>query len=136
MFKKIIILSFLVIFLFSIKVAGAVDVLLEWSPVNASALQGYKVYVRLAGDVYNYDYPVLTISDPNVNIGWVVGLDFFSAYAFVVRAFNVLDVESEDSNEVGPVFMNELCEILPPGEGPIPPGKVKKLYLRDTNLCE
>ena len=74
---------------------AAAQLSLAWDSVADANSAGYRVYARLAGETYG-DEPVwsgessfCTINDLNDN----------NSYCFIVRASNINDIESADSNE-------------------------------------
>jgi hypothetical protein len=76
-------------------VAGAAQVTLEWGPPDPS-LDGYKIYVRTEGEVYDYHFPAWSGTNTTCTID---NLADDTTHYFVVRAWAGNDV-STDSNEV------------------------------------
>lgn len=75
--------------------AYGAQVVLEWDP-NLPTPDGYKVFYRIEGQVYNYNNPAWTGSESTCTI---TELENNQSYYFVVRAFDG-ESESGDSNEV------------------------------------
>lgn len=90
-------LSLLVVFFILTlpSMAGAVNVTLAWDP-NDPAPDGYRIYQRIEGQVYDYSHPAWTGTGTS---GTVYNLDYDTTYYFVVRAYVGTD-ESGDSNEI------------------------------------
>ena len=68
---------------------------LAWDAPTSPAdeIDGYKLFSRVEGEAYNYDYPLWT--GPNLTV-WV---EILVPTYFVVRAYNSVG-DSEDSNEI------------------------------------
>lgn len=75
--------------------AQASDVTLAWDP-NDPAPDGYRLFMRQDGQVYDYSSPAWQGTDTQATLS---DLSEGVTYAFVCRAF-VGDQESGDSNEV------------------------------------
>ncbi|BBO77592.1 hypothetical protein DSCW_50090 [Desulfosarcina widdelii] len=71
------------------------QVTLAWD-ANDSKPEGYRVFSRQSGEAYNYDHPIW---EGTATTCTLIGLDDFTDYAFVVRAYDG-NLESADSNEV------------------------------------
>jgi hypothetical protein len=80
--------------LLSIMAHGA-SVMLCWDP-NNPAPEGYRVFIRLEGDAYDYTQPAWQGAENNVVLG---GPLFGQTHYYVVRAYDG-NLESVDSNEV------------------------------------
>lgn len=93
MFKKVL-LTLLVALLLA-GAAQAADVTLAWD-ANDPAPDGYRLFVRLEGQAYDYSAPAW---QGTATTGTITDLVEGTTYAFVVRAY-VGSVESADSNEV------------------------------------
>lgn len=101
-------LSLFLVLVLSVLIATstfAADVQLAWDP-NDPVPEGYRLFQRIEGGVYDYTQPVITDnSDASGNIPAsitttkVSGLQECTSYFFVVRAY-VGAEESGDSNEV------------------------------------
>ena len=73
------------------------QVTLQWDAVNDASVSGYRIYLRVEGESYDYDWPEWQgTSTQHV----VPDLDEDTVYFFVVRAFDQSGNESVDSNEV------------------------------------
>jgi len=88
-------LIFLVIYAHS-AVASEVEVNLQWDENTEPGISGYRVFLRIEGQNYNYDAASWEGSETTCTIG---GLEQGVRYYFVARAFNAEDIESIDSNE-------------------------------------
>ena len=75
----------------------AMDVTLQWTPNKEANLAGYKVYCRQDGQPYRYTQPYWETIDSTCTI---YDLDNTKTYYFVVRAFDRIGHESNNSNEV------------------------------------
>lgn len=71
------------------------QVTLAWD-ANDAETEGYRVYCRQTGEAYDYDRPIWDSSAATCTL---IGLDDYTDYAFVVRAYDG-HLESADSNEV------------------------------------
>jgi hypothetical protein len=89
---------FMIIFISA--VSQAAQVTLAWDP-NDPTPGGYRVFLRSAGNAYNYDSPAWPQAgdDPQSTTCTIGSLDADTDYYFVVRAYVGEDV-SGDSNEV------------------------------------
>ena len=76
--------------------ADAAGVTLAWDPVVHPLLSGYAVYVGSAPGHYDVRYIVGSATSYEV-----VGLEEGRSYHFAVTAYDVLNGESEFSNDVG-----------------------------------
>ena len=92
------------IFLFVVMLAlipvtglSSTQVTLKWSANTESDLAGYKVFCREEDQPYNYINPAWETTETTCTI---YDLDEFKTYYFVVRAFDIEEFESSDSNEV------------------------------------
>jgi hypothetical protein len=70
---------------------------LAWDANKEKTLKGYRVFCRKAGDAYNYRRPIWDGSAAKCKL---IGLEKYTDYAFVVRAYDVHGNESADSQEV------------------------------------
>jgi len=114
--KKILTLMIMIIFLAAPNVfAKNVKYTLTWSPNTEPDMAGYKIYIRLNDNPYNYDDPqdpVCTIKDgkcwvdpTNENCDWEtpdipIPDGELTTICFVARAYDTGNNYSEDSNEV------------------------------------
>lgn len=73
------------------------QVTLAWKANTEATLMGYQVFCRQGSDVYHYNQPVW---DGTAVSCTLPGLDEYTDYAFVVRAYDVHGNQSPDSNEV------------------------------------
>jgi len=71
------------------------QVTLSWD-ANDPEPEGYRVFCREAGQAYNYSHPIW---DSTATTCKLIGLDEYTDYAFVVRAYDG-NLESADSEEV------------------------------------
>ena len=71
------------------------QVTLAWD-ANDPEPEGYRVFCRQSGEAYDYDHPIW---DNSATTCTLIGLDEYTDYAFVVRAYDG-DLESADSEEV------------------------------------
>jgi len=95
-FIKYQITIFSILFCFSVSSAFAISqVTLEWDP-NIPTPDGYKIFMRIDGESYDYDNPVWTGTETS---SIIENLADNQSYYFVVRAFDN-GSESGDSNEV------------------------------------
>jgi hypothetical protein len=106
----IVFLSFFLLLVLSSKCL-AIDVLLSWDGISDPDLMGYRVFIRTASGSYDYNDPIVDTGVSETE-AWINNLQD-AEYAFVVRAYDVIGLESADSNEVGPVLLSDLCEIIP-----------------------
>ena len=77
----------------------AVDVTLAWDSNSEPNLDGYKVFYRQEGDMYNYNHPDW-VGSYTETACTIYGLDNDTTCYFLVRAVDVEGTESSDSNEV------------------------------------
>jgi chitinase len=77
--------------------AAAKEITLMWDPSPDETVIGYRVYMREAGEDYDFDEPEKEVTD---NEATIRGLDENKTYFFVVRAFDADDNEGEVSQEV------------------------------------
>ena len=77
----------------------AVDVTLAWDTNSEPNLDGYKIFYRQEGDMYNYNHPDWVGSYTETTCT-IYGLDNDTTYYFVAKAVDVEGTESGDSNEV------------------------------------
>ena len=95
-FIKYQLIIFSILFCFSVSsVFAAQQVILEWDP-NIPTPQGYKAFMRIEGESYDYNNPAWTGTETTCVIE---NLADNQNYYFVVRAFDN-ESESGDSNEV------------------------------------
>jgi fibronectin type III domain protein len=73
------------------------QVTLAWKANTEATLMGYQVFCRQRSDIYHYNQPVW---DGTAVSCTLPGLDEYTDYAFVVRAYDVYGNQSPDSNEV------------------------------------
>lgn len=73
------------------------QVTLAWDANQESTLMGYRVFCRQGSDVYHYAQPVW---DGSAATCILPGLDEYTDYAFVVRAYDLYGNQSADSDEV------------------------------------
>ena len=73
------------------------QVTLTWDANEEATLMGYRVFCRQGSDVYHYNHPVWDGSAVSCTLP---GLDEYTDYAFVVRAYDVYGNQSADSDEV------------------------------------
>ncbi len=76
---------------------AARQVTLAWDANQEETLMGYRVFCRQSGDAYNYIHPIW---DGTATTCTLIGLDDYTDYAFVVRAYDDQGHESADSEEV------------------------------------
>jgi hypothetical protein len=91
-----ILIIFLVILIYS-KNAFSFDLPIIWDENEEENIVGYKIFCREEGQNYNYDAPVWVGTGTACTI---YDLDDLGTYYLVARAFNNLDMESEDSDEL------------------------------------
>ncbi|MBU1194476.1 MAG: fibronectin type III domain-containing protein [Proteobacteria bacterium] len=89
---------FLIAFFMAVLIAGsasAASVTLAWDP-NEPGPEGYMLFIRLAGDTYNYSAPALIAATTSCRVeGLVPG----NTYYMIVRAYEG-SAQSGDSNEI------------------------------------
>ena len=73
------------------------QVTLAWDANQETTVVGYRVFCRQASDVYNYSHPIW---DSTATTCTLIGLDEYTDYAFVVRAYDDSGNQSADSQEV------------------------------------
>lgn len=73
------------------------QVTLAWDANQEATLMGYRVFCRQASDVYNYSHPIWDNTSTTCTL---IGLDEYTDYAFVVRAYDDSGNQSADSQEV------------------------------------
>ena len=73
------------------------QVTLHWGDSTNSNIAGYRLYMRTEFGIYDYDNFEWQGEEPQCT---VPALDENTVYYFVIRAFDVNDNESADSNEV------------------------------------
>jgi len=84
------------VLLFSPQSVIALDVTLAWDSNTEPGISGYKVFMRLEGEGYDYTRPEWTGRNTTCTIHY---LDDEANYCFVVRAFDNNGIESGNSNE-------------------------------------
>lgn len=114
-------ISCLIFFLFLPAISFGGSVTLEWEPNSEQDLAGYRVFVREAGQGYDYSLPAWSGTETTCLLNNILETN---KYHFVVRAFDTEGYESENSNEVS-YFMGT----IPNGK---PPGKVKTVKITIT----
>ncbi|MCB2145654.1 MAG: fibronectin type III domain-containing protein [Deltaproteobacteria bacterium] len=72
-------------------------VTLAWDANQETTVIGYRVFCRKASDGYNYRHPIW---DSTATTCTLIGLDEYTDYAFVVRAYDYSGNQSADSQEV------------------------------------
>lgn len=77
--------------------AAAKEITLIWDPSPDETVVGYRVYMREAGEDYDFDKPEKEVTN---NEATIRGLDENRTYFFVVRAFDADGNEGEVSEEV------------------------------------
>jgi hypothetical protein len=92
--------------------AAADTVTLEWSPNSEPDLAGYRVFVREAGQGYDYNSPAWSGTETTCTINDILET---KNYNFVVRAYDTEDYDSGNSNEVA-YFKGTIPDGLPPGK--------------------
>lgn len=92
--------------------ASAETVTLEWSPNSEPDLSGYSVYVREAGQGYDYNSPAWEGTETTCTINNLLDT---KNYLFVVRAHDTEGYDSENSNEVA-YFKGTVPDGKPPGK--------------------
>jgi hypothetical protein len=76
--------------------AAAKEITLIWDPSPDQRVVGYRVYMREAGEDYDFGEPRKEVTD---NEATIRGLDENKTYFFVVRAFDAEGNEGEVSQE-------------------------------------
>ena len=76
---------------------AARQVTLAWDANEEPTVEGYRVFCRQAGEAYNYSHPIW---DGTATTCTLIGLEDYTDYAFVVRAYDDQGHESADSDEV------------------------------------
>jgi len=92
--------------------ADAATVTLEWIPNSETDLAGYRVFMREAGQGYDYVLPAWEGTETTCTINDLLET---KKYLFVVRAFDTEEYESANSNEVA-YFMGTVPDGKPPGK--------------------
>jgi len=89
----------ILILLLSAQNLFSAEVTLAWNSNSDPNLDGYKIFYRQAGDIYNYNHPAWAgnLTETSCTI---YGLDDNTTYYFVARAVDVEGNESADSDEV------------------------------------
>lgn len=95
--QLIIAFSFLVIALFPVTGIADFELNLQWEPAADENVAGYRLFLRVEGRPYNYDWPEWQGDTPGC---FVEKLDESAVYYFVIRTFDSNGIESPDSNEV------------------------------------
>ena len=88
---------FCLVLIFPGSAFSSVDVQLEWNANGESDLAGYRIFVREAGESYNYGQPDW---EGTATSCWIYGLADDTDYFFVARAFDLAGNESGNSIEV------------------------------------
>ena len=110
--KKIQIFLLIILFLFIIiSIANATKVTLTWDP-NEGEIDGYKVYQRIEGEIYNYDLPVASTSFGNEKVELDISED--NTYYWVVKAYKD-NRYSDNSNEVTAIVDSGNMPFAPTG---------------------
>jgi chitinase len=112
--KKLILLLIALIVLGLPAFAAAKEIILIWDPSPDDTVVGYRVYMRGAGEDYNFDEPEKEVTD---NMATIRGLDENKTYFFVVRAFDADDNEGEVSEEVFVTTHNDSHQADPDRHG-------------------
>ena len=97
--KKIIIFTLVIFTIIPAMAIAECEVNFEWDPQSDDGVAGYMLFCREEGGIYKYDDPVWEgdVSFTNCTIG---GLDESKTYFFVIRAVDLEDNQSYDSNEI------------------------------------
>ena len=93
----IVLLMFSGLFLVSPAVSAAAQASFIWDPNPEPDVGGYRIFCREQGRPYNYEIASWEGAEAE---GTAYGLDDGKVYCCVVRAFDIDDYESDDSNEV------------------------------------
>lgn len=93
---------------------AARQVTLAWEANQEETLMGYRVFCRQANEAYSYSHPIW---DGTATTCTLIGLDEYTDYAFVVRAYDVDDNESADSQEVW-LYAQTAIPVLPEATSP------------------
>lgn len=83
---------------------------LGWQGIGDLDLEGYRVFMRMDDEPYDYGSPKKEV-DRFTTDTWIQNLPD-GTYAFVVRAFDTTNNESGNTNEVGPILLSEMYEII------------------------
>jgi hypothetical protein len=88
----------LIIVAYPCNVLSECQITLQW-PANTPSPEGYRIYGRENGNAYNFDEPWWE-GDYTFTQCTIDQLDENITYYFVIRAFDMDNNESENSNEV------------------------------------
>jgi hypothetical protein len=97
--KKIIIFSLSILAVIPAMAIAECEVHFEWSPKTEFGVGGYMLFCREEGKAYNYDDPIWE-GDASFTQCTIGGLDESKTYYFVIRAVDIEDNQSHDSNEI------------------------------------
>lgn len=90
---------------------GATDVTLIWDANTETDLAGYRVFVRKIPAPYDFTAPTWQGTETTCA---VLNLDDTADYFFVVRAYDIWENESDNSNEVR-LYRGHVPDTVPPG---------------------
>ena len=97
--KKFIIVTLAIFTIIPAMAIAECEVKFEWNPQSDDGVVGYMLFFREEGESYHYDDPIWEgdVSFTQCTIG---GLDESKTYYFVIRAIDIEDNQSHDSNEI------------------------------------
>jgi hypothetical protein len=93
--RLLLVLSFIIVFIFTTSIAFAATVILQWNPNTEEDLAGYKLYYGNTSKTYN----VITPIPDKTAITFSVELNP-GTYFFALTAYDLASNESGYSNEV------------------------------------
>ena len=96
------------IFLLSTQNVYSLDVTLVWDPNSVESTDGYRIFCREDGQSYDYEKPTWEGSETTCTI---YNLNDNTTYYFVAKAFDTVELESGDSDEVCYAELSDNVEI-------------------------
>lgn len=98
--KKIISIFIAISMIASIAYAGMYHIIFSWDKNTEADLAGYKLYHRIASELYTDSNALIIINDPNSNTCTLDDFVTNENIYFVITAFDIAGNESGYSNEV------------------------------------
>ena len=96
------------IFLLSTQNVYSLDVTLVWDPNSEESTDGYRIFYREDGQSYDYEKPTWEGSETTCTI---YNLNDNTTYYFVAKAFDTVELESDDSDEACYAALSDNVEI-------------------------
>ena len=97
--KKIILFTLVIFTVIPAMAIAECELNFEWDPKSDFGVGGYMLFCREEGETYNFDDPIWE-GDASFTQCTIGGLDESKTYYFVIRAIDIEDNQSHDSNEI------------------------------------